>query len=242
MEMNSEIEQVRQWIEEAESVAVLTGAGISAESGVPTFRGEGGLWRHYRAEELATPEAFARDPQLVWEWYDWRRGIVAETQPNPGHEALAELERKVKEFTLVTQNVDGLHDLAGSREPLKLHGDIWELRCTRCSHREVNREVPLKEIPPRCGCGALLRPNIVWFGESLPMGVIEAAWRRSEQAELFLVVGTSALVQPAASLPLAARSQGARLVEINLEPTPISDRCAISLQGPSGEILPQLLP
>ena len=242
MEMGNKIDQVRQWLHEAGSVAVLTGAGISAESGVPTFRGEGGLWRQYRAEELATPEAFAHDPRLVWEWYDWRRGIVAETRPNPGHEALAELERQLADFTLVTQNVDGLHDLAGSSHPLKLHGDIWELRCTRCSHQEVNRDVPLGEIPPRCECGALLRPNIVWFGEALPAGVSEAAWGRSEQADLFLVVGTSALVQPAASLPLAARSKGARLVEINLEPTLISDRCDVSLLGPSGEILPQLIP
>ena len=242
MTHNSEIEQVQQWLHEANAVVVLTGAGISAESGVPTFRGEGGLWRQYRAEDLATPEAFARDSKLVWEWYDWRRGIVAETKPNPGHEALAEMERQLPDFTLVTQNVDGLHDLAGSSHPLKLHGDIWELRCTRCSHQEVNRDVPLGEIPPRCECGALLRPNIVWFGESLPAGVIQEAWGRSEQAELFLVVGTSALVQPAASLPLAARTKGARLVEINLEPTLISDRCDVTLLGPSGEILPQLLP
>ncbi len=241
MEMNSKIEQVCQWLQESGSVVVLTGAGISAESGVPTFRGEGGLWRQYRAEELATPEVFARDPKLVWEWYDWRRGIVAGTRPNLGHIALAELERQVSDFTLVTQNVDGLHDMAGSAHPLKLHGDIWELRCTQCSHRETNRDVPLQEIPPRCQCGALLRPNIVWFGEALPAGVIEAAWSRSEQADLFLVVGTSALVQPAASLPLAAKSKGAHLVEINLELTPISGRCDVSLLGSSGAILPQLI-
>jgi NAD-dependent deacetylase len=241
MEMKNEIEQVRQWLQEAGSVVVLTGAGISAESGVPTFRGEGGLWRQYRAEELATPEAFARDPKLVWEWYDWRRGIVAETKPNPGHFALAELEQRLQNFTLVTQNVDGLHDLAGSKGPLKLHGDIWELRCTSCGYQGVNRDVPLVEIPPRCECGALLRPNIVWFGESLPAGVIEAAWGGSEQADLFLVVGTSALVQPAASLPLAAKRHGARLVEINPDRTPVSSQADICLAGPSGEILPQLL-
>ncbi len=241
MEMNSEIEQVRQWLRGAESVVVLTGAGISAESGVPTFRGEGGLWRRFRAEDLATPEAFGRDPKLVWEWYDWRRSVVAEVRPNPGHYALARLQEGRVGFSLITQNVDGLHDLAGSIGPLKLHGDIWEVRCTRCSFKGVNREVPLPEIPPRCGCGALLRPDIVWFGESLPAGVIEAAWNLSEQADLFLVVGTSALVQPAASLPLAAKRCGARLVEINPDRTPITPQADIHLSGPAGEILPLLL-
>jgi NAD-dependent deacetylase len=241
MEMNGEIEQVRRWLREEGSVVVLTGAGISAESGVPTFRGEGGLWRQFRAEDLATPEAFARDPQLVWEWYDWRRGIVAGTRPNPGHYALAKLERQLEGFSLITQNVDGLHDLAGTRHPLKLHGDIWEVRCTRCSFRGVNRDVPLPEIPPRCGCGALLRPDIVWFGEMLPAGVVEQAWTNSEQARLFLVVGTSALVQPAASLPLAAKQKGARLVEINPDRTPVSAEADICLTGPAGEILPRLL-
>jgi NAD-dependent deacetylase len=229
-----------EWIKQSKRLAVLTGAGISAESGVPTFRGEDGLWNSYRAEELATPGAFARDPKLVWEWYDWRRGIVAETKPNPGHLALAELEQSSPAFTLITQNVDGLHDLAGSSHPLKLHGDIWEIRCTSCSYSGVNRDVPLGEIPPRCECGALLRPNIVWFGESLQPEVIEQAWHRSEQADLFLVVGTSALVHPAATLPVVAKRSGARVVEINLEPTAISDQVDISLMGKSGEILPQL--
>jgi NAD-dependent deacetylase len=177
----------------------------------------------------------------VWEWYDWRRGKVAQTQPNPGHLALAELEQNSSDFTLITQNVDGLHDLAGSSAPLKLHGDIWELRCTSCSYKGVNRDVPLNEIPPRCECGALLRPAIVWFGESLPADVLDQAWADSEQAELFFVVGTSALVQPAASLPLVASRSGARVVEINLEPTAISDRVDISIMGRSGELLPQLI-
>jgi NAD-dependent deacetylase len=239
MTASEKIAQARAWLDEVGSVAVLTGAGISAESGVPTFRGTGGLWRNFRAEELATPEAFARDPKLVWEWYDWRRGLVAETEPNPGHYALAELESRISDFTLITQNVDGLHDGAGSSRPLKLHGDIWELRCTRCGYHGVNREVPIPEIPPRCDCGALLRPDIVWFGEPLP--VIEAAWRAAEQAELFLVAGTSALVQPAASLPLVAKKHGARLVEINLESTPLSRHVDLRLEGLSGEILPLLL-
>jgi NAD-dependent deacetylase len=235
------ISTVTTWIQESQRLVVLTGAGISAESGVPTFRGSGGLWRSFRAEDLATPEAFARDPRLVWEWYDWRRGKVAQTQPNPGHLALAKLERIKSDFSLITQNVDGLHDLAGSSRPLKLHGDIWELRCTSCSYKGVNRDVPLTAIPPRCECGSLLRPSIVWFGESLPSGVLEQAWSDSEQAELFLVVGTSALVHPAASMPLVAKRSGARVVEINLEPTAISDQVDISLMGRSGELLPQLI-
>ena len=241
MQASEAISTVGDWIKESKRMAVLTGAGISAESGVPTFRGSDGLWKNFRAEELATPGAFARDPKLVWEWYDWRRGKVAQTQPNPGHLALVGMERSNPDFTLITQNVDGLHDLAGSSHPLKLHGDIWELRCTRCSYRGVNRDVPLNEIPPRCSCGALLRPNIVWFGESLPTEVLDQAWVNSEQADLFLVVGTSALVHPAATLPLVAKRSGARVVEINLEPTAISDQMDISLLGKSGELLPQII-
>ncbi len=241
MHTEQAISTVRDWIQDHERVAVLTGAGISAESGVPTFRGPEGLWRQYRAEDLATPEAFARDPELVWEWYDWRRSIVAETKPNPGHLALAEMERLVNNFTLITQNVDGLHDVAGSAHPLKLHGDIWEMRCTRCSNQLVNREVPLNPLPPMCDCGSMLRPNIVWFGESLPPLVLDQAWAAAEHAELFLVIGTSALVHPAASLPLVAQRSGAKVVEVNLEPTAITDQVDVSLMGPSGEILPQLL-
>ena len=241
MRTEQTIATVRGWIQESGRIAVLTGAGISAESGVPTFRGPDGLWREYRAEDLATPQAFDRDPGLVWEWYDWRRSVVAQSRPNPGHLALVEIERLSKNFTLVTQNVDGLHDLAGSTHPLKLHGDIWEMRCTSCDYQAGNREVPLLPLPPMCECGAMLRPNIVWFGEALPSAVLEPAWEASEQAELFLVVGTSALVHPAASLPLVAGRSGARVVELNLEPTAISEHADVSLIGPAGEILPQLL-
>lgn len=242
MELTSAIQQVRTRVVTSGSVAVLTGAGISAESGVPTFRGDGGLWRSFGAEELATPKAFEQDPKLVWEWYDWRRGIVARVEPNPGHIALAELEKRVPRFTLITQNVDGLHDRAGSSDPLKLHGDLWQVRCTRCGYRGVNRQVPLTEIPPHCECGALLRPDIVWFGESLPSAVLQSAWASAEQAELFLVVGTSALVQPAATLPLVAKRHGAYVIEVNPEHTPLSPSVDLSLFGPAGEILPQILP
>jgi NAD-dependent deacetylase len=222
-------------------VVALTGAGVSAESGVPTFRSETGLWRRYRPEELATPRAFARDPKLVWEWYDWRRGLIAECRPNPAHNALAGIESRLPNFTLVTQNVDGLHRLAGSRRVLELHGDIWRMRCTRQGTTLVDRTTPLPEIPPRCAeCGALLRPDVVWFGESLPGDVLEAAFAVSAACDVMLVVGTSAVVQPAASLPLIAKQNGAALVEINPQPTPLSDYADLVLRQPAAHALPQL--
>src|SRR5260370_1133383 len=165
------MDSVREWLRQANSVAVLTGAGVSAESGVPTFRGVNGLWKQYRAEDLATPEAFDRDPRLVWEWYDWRRCLIANAKPNAGHYALAELERQVPSFTLITQNVDDLHDTAGSRNILKVHGSIWIVRCTSCGKERVDRTAPLPDLPPRCECGSLLRPGVVWFGEPLPPNV-----------------------------------------------------------------------
>ena len=223
-----------------EPVAVLTGAGVSAESGVPTFRGERGLWRSFRPEQLATPEAFRRDPALVWEWYDWRRGLIGACAPNAAHETLAEMEALLPDFTLITQNVDGLHQTAGSRNVLELHGNIWRTRCTRCERTSEDHRVPLPEISPRCSqCGALLRPDVVWFGESLPSQVLEAAWTAAARCRLMLVVGTSALVQPAASLPLVALRHGARLVEINPAETPLSPRAHEILRGPAAEVLPR---
>ena len=235
------IDTVRHWLAKADRVAALTGAGISAESGVPVFRGIGGLWQQHRPEDLATPEAFARNPRLVWEWYDWRRARVAAAAPNPAHLALAALERSLSDFTLITQNVDGLHDRAGSRRMLKLHGDLWWLRCTVCNKEGPNTEVPLSELPPRCTCGALLRPAVVWFGETLSSEVLRAASQAAMLAQVFLVIGTSALVQPAASLPLLAQQNGAQVVEINRERTALSAHADISLCGPAGELLPQLL-
>ncbi|MCZ6490546.1 MAG: NAD-dependent deacylase [Acidobacteria bacterium] len=234
----------------AKSVCVLTGAGISQESGVPTFRGAGGLWKQYRPEELATPEAFARDPMTVWEWYAWRREIIGRAQPNAAHFALAELEQRfagdrngdpageqAEPFTLLTQNVDGLHERAGSRNVIRLHGDIWRLRCTQCGAERQDNSVPLDPFPPRCDCSSLMRPGVVWFGEPLP----DAAWRRAtmaaSSAELFLIVGTSALVEPAASLPLLGKQNGARLVEINLDPTPLSGLAELSIRGKAAEVL-----
>lgn len=222
-------------------MAVLTGAGVSAESGVPTFRGEKGLWKQHRAEQLATPGAFARDPKLVWEWYEWRRGRIAETRPNPGHYALAEIETRIPKFTLITQNVDGLHEQAGSRNVLRLHGSIWTLRCTSCGYEREDRSVPLAELPPKCECRAMLRPGVVWFGEPLPPKVWRDAEAAARTAELFLVVGTSAVVYPAAGLARIAKESGARVVEINIEETELSRGIDEFLQGPSGELLPSLI-
>lgn len=240
MDQKIEIERVRHWVRSAERIAVLTGAGISAESGIPTFRGDQGLWKNFRAEELANPEAFRQHPERMWEWYDWRRSLIGNSVPNAGHFALVEIERSARHFTLITQNVDGLHDLAGSRSLLKLHGDIWQVRCTRCGYQGRNLQIPLQPLPPLCKCGARLRPDIVWFGEMLPQQTLETAWRRSQDADLLLVIGTSALVQPAASLPLAAKQGGARLVEVNLQETGLSRFVDISLLGHAAEILPLL--
>jgi len=220
-------------------VVVLTGAGISAESGVPTFRGEGGLWRNYRPEQLATPEAFHRDPALVWEWYDWRRGLIGSCAPNAAHETLAEMEAALADFTLITQNVDGLHQAAGSRNMLELHGNIWRIRCVACGRTMENHQVPMPQSPPRCSeCGGLLRPDVVWFGESLPPAVLDSAWAAAARCRSMLVIGTSAVVQPAASLPLVAQRNSAQLIEINPAETPLSVYAHQVLRGPAAEVLP----
>jgi NAD-dependent deacetylase len=239
------IGQAREWLAQAASVAVLTGAGISAESGIPTFRGGPGgypgLWKNYRPEDLATPEAFARDPRLVWEWYNWRRELIAKAAPNSAHLALAQLETRKPRFTLITQNVDGLHDRAGSGRILKLHGDIWRMRCMVCGADWPDRRAPLPMIPPHCRCGGLARPGVVWFGEPLPEGMMNEAEHAARSAQVFLVIGTSAVVYPAAGLVPYARQSGAKVIEINLEPTPFSAMVDCALQGPAGELLPKLL-
>ncbi len=226
-------------LQEANCVAVLTGAGISAESGIPTFRGEEGLWKKYRAEELATPTAFSQDPKLVWEWYDWRRGIIGQKEPNPGHKVIARWEETFPTLSLITQNIDGLHQKAGSKNIRELHGNIWKLRCTREGMITENYDNPLKQIPPLCSnCGALLRPHVVWFGESLSPTILQESIQLSSECDVMFVVGTSAVVQPAASLPFEASEAGAKIVEINPDPTPLSLYTDFSIRGKSGEILP----
>lgn len=226
---------------QAQRVTVLTGAGVSAESGVPTFRGPGGLWENHRAEDLATPQAFSRDPALVWRWYNWRRGLMAQCQPNPAHLALVELENRTPQFTLITQNVDGLHRLAGSQAPLELHGNLWWVRCMDCGARYEERELELPAPPPCRECGGLLRPHVVWFGESLDSRILGAAWRAAASCQVMLVAGTSAVVQPAAGLASVARQAGAFVIEVNLEQTSNSPEVHISLLGKAGEILPELV-
>jgi NAD-dependent protein deacetylase/lipoamidase len=223
---------------------VLTGAGISAESGVPTFRGEDGLWRSYRPEDLATPGAFDRDPHLVWQWYDWRRGLIAACRPNAAHDALVDMERHFDDLILITQNVDGLHQLAGSRSVVELHGSIWRMRCTQeCQPSWEDRTVPLPLAGgalPRCpNCGSLARPDVVWFGESLPAEALAAAFEAAQRCRLMLVIGTSAVVHPAASLPLLALRRGAYVVEINPQPTPLSDLVHEVIREPAASALPQ---
>lgn len=240
-ENESALKEVAALLSQRPRVAVLTGAGISAESGVPTFRGPDGLWRQFRAEDLATPEAFDRNPQLVWEWYDWRRQKIKNVAPNPAHFTLAKWERIFPSFTLITQNIDGLHEIAGSTRLLELHGNIWKVRCLTEGVVRENKEVPLAQIPPVCpSCGSLLRPHVVWFGEPLPSDILEAAYEASRLCRLMLVVGTSAVVHPAASLPLVASQNGATIVEINPEPTPVTAYADFFLQGKAGELLPQL--
>ncbi len=208
---------------------------------MPTFRGQGGIWERHRPEDLATPQAFARDPALVWRWYHWRRRLIHACRPNPAHLALAELEARLPGFNLITQNVDGLHRLAGSRAPLEIHGNLWFVRCLDCGERREERRLDLP-APPSCPlCGGLLRPDVVWFGENLDQELLERAWQAAQEAEVMLVVGTSAVVRPAASLATAAKRAGAFVIEVNLEPPPNSSQVDVSLLGKAGQVLPALL-
>ncbi len=225
-----------------ESICVLTGAGISAESGVETFRGSNGLWSRLKPEELADFGAFMRNPELVWEWYNYRKKIIHNVKPNPAHFALALLQELVKDFTLVTQNIDNLHVRAGSKNVLELHGNIERSYCISCGKYSADVEISSENKVPHCMyCNGIIRPDIVWFGEMLPEGIFEIATEAATRCELFLSIGTSAVVYPAASLPLTARKHGAYVVEINMERTDISHIVDETLLGKAGEILPQLV-
>ncbi len=234
--------KLRSLLQRVKSVCVLTGAGISAESGVAIFRGPEGLWSKLKPEELASFDAFMRNPELVWEWYNYRKSIIQDVKPNSAHESLVRLESLVQEFTLVTQNVDNLHIRAGSKHVLELHGNIERSYCIDCGtfvdHIEVSAE---KKVPLCSSCQGMIRPDVVWFGEMLPEGVFEAASDAASRCELFLSIGTSAVVYPAASLPTTALEHGAYIVEINTERTEISYYVHESLLGRAGEILPPLV-
>lgn len=227
----------------ARRVVALTGAGISAESGIPTFRDAmTGLWARFRPEELATPEAYMRDPKLVWDWYAWRRSRVEAAEPNAGHRALVELEARVPEFLLVTQNVDGLHARAGSRRIAELHGNIMRTKCFDCDRVAGELEQWGDAVPPSCRhCGGMLRPDVVWFGEMLPAEALGEAMRASTISDVFLSVGTSTVVEPAASLPFYALRGGAVVIEVNPDPTPLTPHASFSLRGPAATVLPELV-
>jgi NAD-dependent deacetylase len=226
----------------ARSIAVLTGAGISAESGVPTFRdAQSGLWARFDPRELATPAAFARDPKLVWDWYAWRRQLVAAARPNAGHMALATLERRVGDFELITQNVDGLHRKAGSANVVELHGDVGRVRCSRCARAAAAWDERGADVPRCASCGALLRPDVVWFDEPLPADALARAERAARSCDALLVIGTSAEVHPAAMLPEYALRRGALVVEVNPAATPLTARVDFALAAKSASILPALV-
>ncbi|HEX6323577.1 MAG TPA: NAD-dependent deacylase [Vicinamibacterales bacterium] len=237
----------------ARRVTVLTGAGVSAASGVPTFRGASGMWKQFRVEQLATPEAFARDPASVWEWYDWRRRLIAEAEPNDAHRVLARWEARFPDFTLVTQNVDGLHERAGSTRIVRYHGSIWRLRCAgvvaglkacatqACAADWEDLRAPLPSLPPTCPhCGALARPGVVWFGEPIPAAAIRDSSRAAASCDVFLMIGTSAIVYPAAGLLHEAAYHGAFTAEINVEATDASPAVDLAIQGKAEKVLAEI--
>jgi NAD-dependent deacetylase len=238
------VESAASRLGRARRVTVITGAGVSAASGIPTFRGAAGLWRTFRPEDLATPGAFARDPRTVWEWYDWRRQAIAAALPNSAHETIAAWSRRFEAFTLVTQNVDGLHELAGTLSVIRFHGSIWILRCAASCGAQPDgwedRTAPLEELPPRCpDCGGLARPGVVWFGEAISRDALESAYRAAA-CDVCIVVGTSSLVMPAASLVDEARARGAYTVEVNAEATPASSRVDCAIAGRAEAVLPEI--
>jgi NAD-dependent deacetylase len=231
------IHEIVGLLKKASHAVVLTGAGMSSESGIPTFRGGDGLWKKYNPMELATYEAFIKDPKKVWEWYKWRMDIIWKAKPHKGYYILADWERRGLIKAIITQNVDGLHYRAGSKRVVELHGNIFRVRCIKCNYREEIKE-SLKEIPPKCPiCGSYLRPDVVWFGEPLDVNIVSRAYDLSMNSDLFFVIGTSGVVYPAAELPYIARRNGAKIIEINIEKTPISRYADYTLSMEASEAL-----
>ena len=241
MTLSDLIEKAARIIVKSKNLIALTGAGISAESGIPTFRGEGGLWSKYKPEELATPEAFMRNPRIVWEWYAWRIDLVLSAKPNPAHRALAELEDMGILKITITQNVDNLHERAGTKKLIKLHGDILTARCISCGYKQ-HLSAPPKDLPPKCpSCGDILRPDVVWFGEPLPAKAIEEAFESARRADVILVVGTSGVVYPAGLIPHVVKNYGGKVIEVNVSESAITEITDIFLRGYAGKILPVLV-
>ncbi|QQS42080.1 MAG: NAD-dependent deacylase [Acidobacteriota bacterium] len=238
----SEIERVRERMDRANSVGILTGAGISAESGVPTFRGGGGtaIWKGMRFDQISSAEMVRRDLPAVWEWFDYRRGVLQECEPNPAHRAIANWQDRFESLTLVTQNIDGLHRGAGSRDVIEVHGNIHRSRCVSCSKMFQMDRACVPHDPDTCVCGSPVRPDVVLFGEMLPEGAYEKGAEAAASCDVFFTIGTSALVYPAAMLPEIAKRSGAFLVEVNPEETPLTSSCDLSLRGKAGELLPLL--
>jgi NAD-dependent deacetylase len=233
------IKKAIEILRDSRIVFVLTGAGVSAESGIPTFRGADGLWKNYSATDLATPEAFARDPALVWEWYRWRQEIISRAKPNAAHSALVEIEKKSERFLLLTQNVDNLHQRAGSKNVLELHGNIFRSRCNTCG--TVYETTTKTSRIPTCTCGSFLRPDVVWFGEQIPQNIWQESLAFLNEANVAIICGTSGVVWPAAALPQIAKTTGTKIIEMNLEPTPITPIVDVSLLGKAGEILTEII-
>ncbi len=238
--MNS-IKKASNSIINSKYLIALTGAGVSSESGIPTFRGKNGLWKQYKADELATPEAFKKNPKLVWQWYSWRISIVLSAKPNPAHYSLAYLEKIGILKALITQNVDDLHERAGSKNVIKLHGDILTVKCPSCGY-EHRIWKPPQIIPPKCPrCRSIMRPGVVWFGERIPPDIIDKALSEAEKADVILVIGTSGVVMPAGAIPEIVKRNGGKVIEINIERTAISPIADIFIKGKAGEVLPKIV-
>ena len=240
MDIEDKVNHLIKLLESSEYTIAFTGAGISAESGVPTFRGRGGLWEKFDPLKLATPEAFREDPRRVWEWYKWRMEIIAKAKPNPAHVVLAKLEEKGIVKAIITQNVDSLHQRAGSKNVIELHGNIWRARCTKCNYKTRLQEPPRK-IPPKCPeCNNPLRPDVVWFGEPLPRKAWEEALNEASKADLIIVVGTSGVVQPAAMIPIIVKYHGGKIVDINIEEDNYTNIADLFIKAKAGQVFKTL--